>query len=254
MDSTSTETTEYAILTRLLENRWTCRQFRPDQVPRDTITKLLTVAQRSASWCNTQPWQVVITERASTDRFRKELLEHVQTAVHNSDFPFPADYAGSYRARRRECGMALYNSVGIVKSDHAGTMRQALRNIELFDAPHVAILTTEADLGVYGVLDSGLYIGNFLLGAQSLGLGAAPQAALASYSPFLREYFDLPDNRRVIAGISFGYPDLAHPVNNFRTTRAPLDEVVTWHAPPPLRDFSVSSGAPGVSHRADSAD
>ncbi|MBC7278028.1 nitroreductase [Nocardioides sp.] len=216
-------------LASLLDDRWTCRQFLPDQVPRETIERLLALAQRTPSWCNTQPWQVVITSDEATHRFRKALLEHVLSQPAASDFEFPAAYTGTYRERRRTCGFQLYDSVGIVKGDTDGTLRQGLRNFELFDAPHVAIITTEADLGVYGAVDCGLYINTFLLGAQSLGLAAAPQAALASYSSFLREYFDIPDGRRVVVGISFGYADLDHPVNGFRTSRAALADTVTWH-------------------------
>ncbi|MBF6299593.1 nitroreductase [Nocardia amamiensis] len=223
-------TEEFAALTRVLDERWTCRQFHPQPVARETIQALLRLAQRTPSWCNTQPWRTVVTEGAGTDRFRKELLEHVVTATPTPDFDFPAQYTGVYRDRRRECGMQLYQSVGIAKGDHEKTMRQAVRNFELFDAPHVAIVTSEADLGVYGAVDCGLYIGSFLLGAQSLGLGAAPQAALASYAPFIREYFGIPDHRKVVAGISFGYPDTDHPVNGFRTARAEPDEVITWFA------------------------
>lgn len=220
----------YEVLRDILDERWTCRQFTADQVPQQTIEQLLRLAQRTPSWCNTQPWQVIVTSGAGTDRFRKELLEHVPTAAPEADFDFPAKYDGVFRDRRRECGFQLYDSVGIVKGDSAGTMRQMVRNFELFDAPHLAIVTTEADLGVYGAVDCGLYIGNFLLGAQSLGLGAAPQAALATYSPFLHEYFAIPEHRRVVAGISFGYADSEHPINGFRTRRADLDDVVTWHS------------------------
>ncbi|MCP2298458.1 Nitroreductase [Nocardia amikacinitolerans] len=228
MSPTIAPTDAFATLTQILDERWTCRQFRPERVPRPTIEALLRAAQRSPSWCNTQPWQVAVTEGAATDRFRKELLEHVQNSAPAPDFAFPAQYTGVYRDRRRECGLQLYESVGIVKGDQVGTMRQAMRNFELFDAPHVAIISTEADLGVYGAVDCGLYIGTFLLAAQSLGLGAAPQAALASYSPFLREYFELSENRRIVAAISFGYPDSDHPVNGFRTRRAETDRVATW--------------------------
>ncbi|MFG1792073.1 nitroreductase [Nocardia sp. NPDC049149] len=228
MTTADVHTEQYTTLARILDERWTCRQFRADQVPRDVIESVLRLAQRSPSWCNTQPWQVVITEGAATDRFRTELLAHVQTNAPAPDFEFPAQYAGVYRERRRECGFQLYDSVGIAKGDYAQSMRQTVRNFELFDAPHVAIVTTEADLGVYGAVDCGLYIGNFLLGAQSLGLGAAAQAALASFAPFLHSYFDIPEHRRVVAGISFGYPDNAHPINGFRTTRADLDQVATW--------------------------
>jgi nitroreductase len=217
-------------LHRLLAERWTCRQFLPEPVPRDTIEQVLALAQRTPSWCNTQPWHVIVTEGAATDRMRTRLVEHLRSNPGEPDFPFPTRYAGVYQERRRECGKQLYTSLGIERGDHEGTARQMLRNFELFDAPHVAIITTEADLGVYGAIDCGLYLNSFLLAAQSLGLAAAPQAALAGYSGFLREHFGLPDSRRVVVGVSFGYPDTEHPANGFRTTRANADAAVTWHS------------------------
>lgn len=103
-----------------------------------------------------------------------------------------------------------------------------LRNFDFFDAPHVAVITTEADLGEYGAIDCGLYVNTFLLSAHSLGIATAPQAALASYSGFLHDYFDIPEHRRVVLGISFGYADLEHPINSFRTERADVTNVATW--------------------------
>jgi len=223
-----TTTEQYDVLRAILDERWTCRQFLPTQVPRDEVERLLSLAQRTPSWCNSQPWQVVVTEGEGTERFRKALAEHIAANPPAPDFEFPAAYPGVHRERRRECASQLYDSVGIAMGDREASFVQTLRNFELFDAPHVAIVTTEADLGVYGAVDCGLYVNTFLLGAQSLGLAAAAQAALASYAPFLRDYFEIPDNRRVVVGISFGYPDLDHPVNGFRTTRADLESVVTW--------------------------
>ncbi|MFC7266725.1 nitroreductase [Streptomyces lutosisoli] len=226
---TSVDTDLTEALSRILDARWTCRQFRPEPVPRDTVERLLQLAQRTPSWCNTQPWHVHLTEGAATERLRTELLAHVQSHPPAPDFPFPTQYTGAYRQRRRECGLQLYTSLDIPKSDQGRTLQQLLRNFELFDAPHAAIITTEADLGVYGAVDCGLYINTFLLAAQSLGLAAAPQAALASYSDFLRDHFGIPDNRRVVAGISFGYADPDHPVNSFRTTRETPENAVTWY-------------------------
>ena len=233
MNGGTMNTTEHsgqrAVLAELLDARWTCRQFRPDQVPHQDIEQLLELAQRTPSWCNTQPWQVAITEGAGTDRFRKALLEHIYSgAAIAPDFDFPARYVGEFQKRRRECGFQLYDSIGIVKGDVARTAAQMMRNFELFDAPHVAIITTEQDLGTYGAVDCGLYIGSFLLGAQSVGIATAPQAALATYAPFLHEYFGIPEHRRVVAGISFGYADAEHPINTFRTSREPIENVVTW--------------------------
>lgn len=218
----------YDALTDLLDARYSCRQFLPQQVPRDVLEQLLSAAQRTPSWSNTQSWQVIVTEGEATRRFSKALVEHVPTGEMKPDFAFPASYNALHRARRRECGRQLYESIDVVKSDTEATTRQFIRNYELFDAPHAAIITTDADLGTYGAVDCGLYLQTFLLAAQSLGLGAIAQAALAGYAPFLHRWFDIPEDRRVVAGISFGYPDEQHPINQFRTRRAPLDETVTF--------------------------
>ena len=54
--------------------------------------------------------------------------------------------------------------------------------------------------------------------------------AVAQQSPFVREFLELPDDRLVVCAISFGYADLANPVNSFRTSRAQVDDAVTYIA------------------------
>jgi nitroreductase len=225
-DGTAEAMTDTEVLERLLTDRWSCRGFTDEQVPRDVIERLLTIAQRTPSWCNTQPWQLVITSGEETTKLREALLTSFDWA--GSDFEFPVSYNGVYRERRRESGWQLYEAVGVEKGDREASALQMLRNFEFFGAPHVAILTTDADLGVYGAIDCGLYVDSFLLAAQALGLGACAQAALAAGSPFLRDYFDLADSRRVVCGISFGYADPDHPTATYRTSRVGLEDVVTF--------------------------
>ncbi|TQF73936.1 nitroreductase [Rhodococcus spelaei] len=214
-------------LTELLDTRYSCRAFLPDQVPHEVIEQILTLAQRTPSWCNTQPWQVAITEGEATDRFRVGLAEALRTVAQASDIEFPREYHGVYRDRRRECALQLYSSLGIA-GDRAASAQQTMRNFDLFDAPHVAVVTTDEALGTYGAVDCGLYVGTFLLAAQSLGVATIPQAALAGCSPYLRDFFGIPEGRNVVCAISFGYPDIEHPANGFRTTRADQDAVVSW--------------------------
>jgi nitroreductase len=126
------------------------------------------------------------------------------------------------------CGVQLYQSLGIAREDRAAARTQSLENFRLFDAPHVALITTEAALGFWGGLDCGLYINSFMLAARSLGVDTIAQAALASHPGFIREYFGLPDNRRLVCGISFGYADESHPINRYRTERAALTEAVRF--------------------------
>jgi nitroreductase len=212
----------------LLKERYSCRAFLPQQVDTTTITRMLEIAQRTPSWCNSQPWQVVITRGAGTERFRKAIFEYAARRKPEPDFAFPREYRGVYLERRRECGFQLYESVGIARGDREASARQTMENYRLFGAPHVMIVTTDEALGVYGVLDCGAWVNNFMLAARSLGIASIAQAALAAHPQFTRSYFGLPDERLIVCGISFGYEDKARPVNRFRTSRAAVDGVVTW--------------------------
>ncbi len=219
----------FATLTSLLESRWTCRAYTPEAVPEETVTALLAAAQRSASWCNTQPWQVEVVSGPALEELRTALLEHVLSAPQSPDLPWPAGYPGAYGDRRRTCGFQLYDALDIARDDKDARVVQMLKNFEFFGAPHVAIVHTPSALGPYGAVDAGLWLQSFLLGAEALGLGAAPQAALASYGAFFRERFGLGEDRMVVFGVSFGFPDRDAPVNGFRTERAEVVDAARFH-------------------------
>jgi nitroreductase len=234
-DATTLPRARYAVqdrigvLQELLNERYSVRAFLPKPVPRETIAHVLNVAQRTASWCNSQPWQVVIASGEAKERFRKLIYaEAAAGAAHDSDFSFPREYKGVYLERRRESGFQLYNTLGIPRGDKAAYARQALENYNFFGAPHVAIIHTDEPLGVYGAIDCGAYVGNFMLAAQALGLGSIAQAALARHSGLIRRHFNLAADRRVVCGISFGYGDHAHRVNGYRTSRAAIADTVTF--------------------------
>ena len=179
----------------LASRRRSCRAFEPTPVARETILRILGVAQKAASWCNSQPWQTIITSGDETVRFR-EAMRKVATsdAPQRGDFAFPREYRGVYAERPL----------------------------------HVAVVTTDEALGVYGAVDCGAYVANFLLAAEASEIAAVPQASLAFYSDVVREHFGLGSDRKVLCGISLGIANTDHPANSFRTSRAELAEVVSF--------------------------
>lgn len=213
---------------RLLSLRHSCRGFRLDPLPQELLQRIVTMAQATASWCNAQPWQVHITRGDATERFRAAMLAPTVDGEPGADFAWPREYRGVYQERRRECGLALYESVGVRRGDREAAARQALENYRLFGAPHAALITTDEALGIYGAIDCGAYAANFMLAATSLGVATIAQAALAARPQRIRDFFGLGDDRKVVCGISLGYADAAHPANAFRTTRATPDDVVHW--------------------------
>lgn len=212
----------------LLNARYSCRGYLAEPVDRDTIDGILRLAQRTPSWCNSQPWQVIIASAAATERLRQALRSPEANADKTSDIPPPVEYRGIYRDRRRESGLQLYDSVGITHGDREASARQALENFRFFGAPHLALITNEALLGIYGAVDCGAYVNNFMLAARSFGVASIAQAAVAMRSKFLHRWFEIPADRQIVCGISFGYEDPAHPANRFRTTRATVDQSLQW--------------------------
>jgi len=228
-DATATTPDPAATLERILDDRYSCRAFLPDPVPEETIERILRMAQRTASWCNSQAWQVDLVSGPATAAFGKALTDHVLSHEMRSDLPAPERYDGVYGDRRRASGYGLYSALGIERSDHDARTRQMLENYRFFGAPHVALITSDAGLGTYGAVDCGGYVATFLAAASSLGVATCAQAALALYSDGVREHLGLADDRLVVCGIAFGYADDAHPANSFRTERADLTDVVRRH-------------------------
>lgn len=220
--------TQIDTLNSLLTGRFSCRAFRPDPVPQADIKTILSAARKAPSWCNAQPWHLTVTAPEATDKFRAALQQEVGKGSAGLDLEGPEGYPGIYGDRRRTCGWQLYDAVGVEKGDRAGSARQMMRNFALFDAPHVAILCSPRVLGGYGAMDSGGFVLAFTLAAQALGVATIPQAAIANYAPFVRSYFDIPDDQQMLCAISFGYADPDHPANSFRTERADLSEFVEW--------------------------
>ena len=212
----------------LLKKRYSCRGFLAKPVPRATIERILAVAQRTPSWCNAQPWQAHIASGAAAERFRQALLARVQAAKGAPDYDFPREYRGIYLERRRECGFQLYEAVGVAKGDRAASAKQGMENYRLFGAPHALVVSTDEALGVYGVLDCGAWVNNFMLAAAAEGVASIAQAALATHPQVAREFFGIGPERRIVCGMSFGYEDAAHPANRFRTRRAKQEEVAAW--------------------------
>lgn len=213
-------------LDRLLSDRHSCRAFLPQPVPAARIDAMLASAQRTASWCNTQPWQLLLTSGAGTEALRTVMRQAARERPAASDIAFPPGYENEHLARRRASGLQLYQAVGIARHDKAAAQAQSLRNFDFFGAPHVVIVTTARSLGPYALVDCGGWVANFLLAAQAHGIAAIAQAALARHSDVIREHFALPPQQLVVCGIAFGFADAAHPANGYRTARADLTQVV----------------------------
>ncbi|MBU1417568.1 MAG: nitroreductase family protein, partial [Proteobacteria bacterium] len=66
------------------------------------------------------------------------------------------------------------------------------------------------------------------LAAHAKGLATVPQAFATDYAKEVKEFLGVPASKRLVLGLSVGYPDMASPANAYRTERAETKEFCRW--------------------------
>jgi nitroreductase len=222
----TTMTVEDAIV-----GRQSIRAFLRDKpVTRDQIEHLIAIGARSASGSNIQPWRVWVLQGRMRDQVCADMMaEHDAGTKSTREYEYyPLQWREPYYARRRACGVGLYQTLGIAKEDKAGMHAQHGRNYQLFDAPVSLIITLDRDLERGSWLDCGMFIQTIMLAARGIGLETCAQAAIAHFQLTLRKRLGIPAEQIILCGIALGYPDPEAKVNSYRTSRAAFDEFVTW--------------------------
>ncbi len=215
-------------LAEVLERRRSVRGFRPEPIAQDDLRALFAAAQRAASWCNIQPWRVVVTAPPFTHELSAELIKAARSGFPQPDLAFPIDYPEPYLEHRRRCGGALYTAMGIARDDKTSRYDAWLRNYAFFDAPHVAIVSVDKRLGPYALVDVGVWLGVLMTQAAAMGLDTCPMASVAAYPAPLRRMLPIADTDSILFGVALGHEDAAVPANATRTTRDPVDANVAF--------------------------
>lgn len=218
------------MLEKIVHSRHAVRGFLPAPVDGGTIRKALTIAGRTPSNCNVQPWLVHLVEGDALDSLRHALIEAASSGTApDDDFGSTTAYPGVYRTRQVDTAQQLYGALGIERHDAAGRRSASLRNFAMFDAPHVALLFVPDWAGPRELADAGAWAQTFMLALTALGIGSIPQAALGLYPGVARAELGMPATQLLLYGISFGHADPHAPANGYTTARAPLEEMVTLH-------------------------
>lgn len=218
--------------TEVIRTRSSPREFVSDPVPIEVIRGVLEDAQTAPSHSNTQPWVVHVVSGAKRDELSAELL-----AAHDEQRPssdFTSTYGdGTHLQRSQHHGAALYGTLGIERHDHEARNEVVRDNLRFYGAPHVALLfMPQLGDGVRAGSDVGMYAQNFLLSLTARGFHGIPQAVHGMYADTAREVLGVPDDLRLLFGISFGTAKPDSPVRNLEIGRVPLDESVVLHDTP----------------------
>ena len=204
------------------------RAFTPAAVDPAVLTQVFAAAQAAPSWCNVQPWRVVVTTPPKTAALAAAMQQAARSGFPQPEAPFPMDYPSPYKEHRIACGAALYRAMGVAREDKAGRYDAWLRNYALFDAPHVAIVSCDRRLGPYAYVDVGVWLGYVLSAATALGVDTCAMASIAAYPEPLRARLPIAETDVVLFGLVLGHADEAAPANACRTTREPAAKNVSF--------------------------
>jgi len=216
---------------QVVRNRTSCRGFLSEPVPSNIITAVLEDASLAPSNCNTQPWETHIVSGNKLQELSEAILQENNAGRISADFSFDLnDYYGRYQERHFNLAKTQYEAFGVTREDKEGRKEISDMNYKFFNAPHIAIpfmpsfgdnVRVGGDIGMYGQ--------NFLLSLTAHGLAGIPQTALGFFADTIREVLNVPDELKMLFGISFGYADPNAPGNSFKLGRDPLSRTVVFH-------------------------
>jgi nitroreductase len=220
----------------LVRQRQSVRQFLDKPLDATQIDTVLQDAQRAPSNCNTQPWKVHIVSGAVRSSLTQVLIAHADGARYSPDFSWDETaFPDPLDVRRRAQGKAYYEALGIARDDKAGRHEAMLRNLNFFGAPHAAFLFMPAvGDSVRVASDVGMYAQTFLLSLAAQGFAGIPQTLLGLFAEPIRAHLGVPDEMKLLFGISFGYADPAGLALAPTMPRAPISDSCVMHGYPIL--------------------
>lgn len=214
-----------------IRHRKSTRAFLDKAVPRETVEQILELARWAPSGVNTQPWQVCVVQGEVKQRLGEAIIAARDSGQkENPDYQYyPREWVSPYKERRKDCGLTMYQALGIGREDRDKQKAAWYRNYRFFDAPVGLLFLIDAQLEKGSWLDLGMFIQNVMLAARGQGLETCPQASLAEYPDIVRDQLALAADQLVVCGMALGYADPEQPVNQYRLDRLPVEAFTHWY-------------------------
>jgi len=214
-----------------IKTRMSIRKFKPEPVPEQVLLEVINIAKWSPSYKNTQPWEAVIISGEKKQALSKMLIGLLESGTEpRPDLETPTSWPAAEGARIDHLFKTRAAATGVDLGDPANVKKGKKANFRFYGAPHAIYLFQDASLTLWSLFDMGLFAQSIMLAAHANGLGTVPQAFVTDYAQDVKEFLSIPDTKRLVLGLSIGYPDMESPVNAFRTDRAQTDEIVKWIA------------------------
>ena len=199
------------------------RKFKDQRVSEKTVRKVIEEAQRTPSLLNSQPWRIYVAEGEVAKAIRKE---HEETTLANEE-------------PHEEFDSLLKVEWDTFPSKNMATMSETLdyflrgetddfdqAQLKLFNAPVIVFLTIPKQSPAWSIFDLGGFSQTLMLAANNRGLSTMPAHAFVKYPEVIRKYLNIPEDETIGIGIGLGYPNKKATINDYKSKRVPLDEIL----------------------------
>lgn len=212
-----------------IRGRMSIRSFKSEAVPRELLQEVVSVAQQSPSYKNSQPWEVLILSGAIKEALSKMMLDlYEQGEEPAPDLPTPRSWPAAEEARIAHLYRTRTEATGIDLNDPEIVRKSKKANFRFYNAPHAIYLFQDASLTAWSLFDLGLFAQSLMLAAHARGIGTVPQAFATDYARQIKSFLFIAETKRLVIGLSVGYPDEGSPANKLRTDRAATEEILRF--------------------------
>lgn len=199
------------------------RKFTDQRVSEKTVRKVIEEAQRTPSLLNSQPWRIYVAEGEVAKTIRKE---HEEKTLANEEphEEFDSLLNVEWDTFPSKNMATMSETLDYFLRGEADDLDQA--QLKLFNAPVIVFLTILKQSPAWSIFDLGGFSQTLMLAANNRGLSTMPAHAFVKYPEVIRKYLDIPEDETIGIGIGLGYPNKTATINNYKSKRVPLDEIL----------------------------
>lgn len=208
-----------------IKQRRSTRAFLDKPVERQTLEKLLSLATQAPSAINMQPWELIVVSGEERQRLSRLLVKRMRERNISCGPGATKTLPEVFVERQRELLQCILPTL-----DEGTPFNDFINegSCNFYGAPTAIILTVDEAFSSARFTDIGIAVGYLVLAAHGMGLGTCPIGLITAFEDDIKEYLNLPEERKVVVGVAVGYRDEASPINRSRSARAPLEQVVRW--------------------------
>ncbi len=208
-----------------MEKRRSTRAYLDRPVSRQTMERLLGLAMEAPSAINLQPWEIVVVSGDEKKRLSRLLIKRMKerniSCAPGAKRKLPDHFVERERGLLEVISPCLPDDVKFQDFINEGSCN-------FYGAPTAVIICIDEVFSSARLTDIGIFVGYFVLAAHGLGLGTCPIGLITAFEDDIKELLNIKEEKKVVIGIAVGYPDPSSPINQARSRRVSLAQMVKW--------------------------